>query len=86
MTRDRTGQFTGALVEIRLARRPRRCDGFNCYQRIAAGQRYVVASLPPHSDVSNPGWWRHHLGVCCAAERLAEEDRGGAALSAHGQR
>jgi len=68
MSRDQAGRFIGCLVEVRVARRARRCDGFGCGQTIQDGQRYLTVSLPPGSDPGYTTWIRHHVGICCTQD------------------
>lgn len=49
-----------SLYREHTARRDYRC-GRECGSTIRAGSRYVVASLPPNSEMGNTGWWSMRL-------------------------
>ncbi|MGW3888908.1 hypothetical protein ACWD69_09475 [Micromonospora chokoriensis] len=44
---------------VRTARKTHRCQNESraCHRTIRPGDRYVLASLPPHSDIGNDRWW-----------------------------
>lgn len=44
---------------VRTARKTHRCqnESSRCTRLIRPGDRYVLASLPPNSDLGNVGWW-----------------------------
>ncbi|MEU5945115.1 hypothetical protein ABZ793_06080 [Micromonospora sp. NPDC047465] len=55
------------MAEIRIARTARkthRCgsETGKCHTTIQPGDRYLLASLPPDSEMGNTDWW--HLKVC----------------------
>lgn len=62
-----------ALVTVRTARTPHRCD--NAYPAVDAylyghphirpGDRYVRCSIPPNSELGNEGWWTYVLCWPC---------------------
>ncbi|MGC4769222.1 hypothetical protein ACLQ25_09605 [Micromonospora sp. DT44] len=44
---------------VRTARKTHRCENESraCHRVIRPGDRYVLASLPPNSDLGNDRWW-----------------------------
>lgn len=51
-------------LTVRTARKRHRCESMRagCTNLIEPGDRYVLAELPPNSEMGNTGWWR--LPVC----------------------
>ncbi|GIJ10752.1 hypothetical protein ACFFMR_18980 [Micromonospora andamanensis] len=56
---------------IRTARKPHRCDtdtGHRCRTTIQPGQRYLIAAMPPNSELGNTGWWVVKICQPCAEQ------------------
>lgn len=58
-----------ALHVEHVARKRHRCEATCCHVAppgwILPGDRYVLSSLPPNSDVDNPTWWHARFHVEC---------------------
>lgn len=54
-------------LTVRTARKTRRCESkrTGCAGMIKPGDRYVLAELPPNSDMGNDRWWRMPLCAPC---------------------
>ena len=65
---QRTHPTPGAIYrKPRTARRRRRCSGHLAETHfIEVGDQVVTSSLPPNSDVGNPGWWHAAFCLECA--------------------
>ncbi|WP_431892699.1 hypothetical protein [Micromonospora haikouensis] len=56
---------------IRTARKQHTCEadtGTRCRTTIEPGDRYLLASLPPNSEMGNPDWWRMKICRGCAEQ------------------
>lgn len=58
-------------LSLRVARKTWYCESkqTGCARKIEPGQQYVIAELPPNSDVGNTGWWR--IPVCSPCAHLS---------------
>lgn len=71
-----------ALHVERTARKRYRCDNQHCepYPHgreslfIQPGDRYVLASLPPDTDVGNTTWWHARFHVDCIEPARADRE------------
>lgn len=57
MRRVRNG---AEYLSLRTARKRHRCEA--CRHGILPGSRYVLAEVPPRSELGNDRWWR--IPVC----------------------
>jgi hypothetical protein len=65
LARVRNGE---EYLSVRTARRKWRCESKRegCAGRIQPGDQYVLAELPPGSDIGNDRWWRMPVCSPCA--------------------
>ena len=60
-------------LSLRTARKRHRCETRHtgCAGLIEPGHRYVLAELPPNSEMGNERWWR--MAICEPCGRVAPE-------------
>ena len=66
-------QNPSAMYTRRRSRNGRRCE--RCNAKVARGDHYTRASLPPWKDPnSSPKWWTLNLCEVCAPPQQGESD------------